>query len=68
MSRIMHSLDEWTAYLERAYPGVRINRTKSHPPGLNAVAAGILVGRYHSQRDPAFGVVYDQPRSCGGRN
>ena len=68
MSRVLHSIEDWTAYLQREYPGVRIERTEGHPPGLNAVAAGILVGRYHSQRNPAFGVVYDQPRSCGGRN
>jgi len=54
--------------LEREYPGVRFHHTDSHPPGLNAIIAGVLVGRYHSERDPAYGVLFAQPRSCGGRN
>ncbi len=68
MSRVIHSLDEWTAFLEREYPGVQFRESDGHPRGLNAVAAGVLVGRFHAHRSPAFGVVYDQPRSCGGRN
>ena len=67
MNRVIDSLEEWTELLQREYPSVQFDRTKSHPPGINAVTAGVLVGRYHSQRDPAFGVIYDQPRSCGGR-
>lgn len=68
MSRVIDSLQAWTEFLERHYPGVRFERTESHPPGLNAITAGVLIGRYHSHRDPAYGVVFDQPRSCGGRN
>ncbi len=68
MSRVIHSLEEWTRLLEREYPGVRIQRTSGHPPGLNATSAGVLVGRYHNGRDPAYGVVFAQARSCGGRD
>ena len=67
MTRVIHSLEEWTRLLEREYPGVQIERTSTHPPGLNATCAGVLVGRYHHERDPQYGVVYAQPRSCGGR-
>jgi hypothetical protein len=68
MSRVIHSLEAWAELLEREYPGVLFQHTESHPPGLNAVSAGVLVGRYHSERDPAYGVVYTQARSCGGRS
>ena len=68
MSRVIDSLEEWTGFLEHEYPDVLFEPTAGHPPGLNAVVSGVLIGRYHSHRDPAFGVVYDQPRSCGGRN
>jgi hypothetical protein len=68
MSRVIHSLEDWTKLLEREYPQVRFEHADKHPAGLNAIVAGVLVGRYHSQRDPAFGVVFAQPRSCGGRN
>ncbi|UCH48742.1 MAG: hypothetical protein JSU95_02765 [Betaproteobacteria bacterium] len=67
MNRIIDSLEEWTELLQREYPRVRFDHTDGHPPGINAVTAGVLVGRYHTERKPAFGVVYDQPRSCGGR-
>ena len=56
MSRVIDSLEEWKTFLEREYPGVRFDCTSSEPAGLNATSAGVLVGRYHSQRDPAFGV------------
>ena len=68
MSHVTHSLEEWTELLQREYPGVRFQHTAGHSPGLNAISAGVLVGRYHSERDPAYGVVFAQPRSCGGRN
>jgi hypothetical protein len=68
VSRVIRSLDDWTTFLKREYPGVRFQYTEGHPPGLNAMSAGVLVGRYHSRRNPAFGVIFDQPRSCGGRN
>lgn len=68
MSRVIQSLEEWTRMLEREYPGVRIQHSGGNRPGLNAIIAGVLVGRYHSECDPAYGVVFAQPRSCGGRN
>ncbi|MGD2138851.1 MAG: hypothetical protein PVH25_00530 [Burkholderiales bacterium] len=68
MSQVFHSLEEWTETLSREYPGVQFQPSEKHPKGLNAITAGVLVGRYHSERNPAFGVVFDQPRSCGGRN
>jgi len=68
MSYVIHSLEQWAAFLEREYPGVRFRHTQGHPPGLNAVTAGVLVGGFHTHRDTAFGVVFDQPCSCGGRN
>ena len=68
MSRVIDSLEEWKTFLEREYPGVCFDYTSSEPVGLNAVAAGVLVGRYHSARTPSFGVIFDQPRSCAGRN
>ena len=67
MNRIIDSLEQWTELLQREYPGVRFDHTDNHPPGINAVTAGVLVGRYHTGRKPPFGVVYNQPRSCGGR-
>ncbi len=67
MNRVIDSLGQWTELLQREYPGVRFDHTDQHPPGINAVTAGVLVGRYYTERKPAFGVVYDQPRSCGGR-
>jgi hypothetical protein len=68
MNRVIESLGEWMARLEHEYPGVRFVETSNRLAGLNAVTAGVLVGRYHKQRTPAYGVVFDQPRSCGGRN
>lgn len=68
MSRVVDSLEEWKTILEREYPGVRFDSTSSEPAGLNAITAGVLVGRYHSARTPSFGVIFAQPRSCGGRN
>jgi len=66
MSRVIQSREEWAEFLKREYPGVRFHESQGHPPGVNAVTSGVMVGRYHSQRHPPFGVVYDQPRSCGG--
>lgn len=68
MSRVIDSLEEWKTFLEREYPGVRFNYTRSEPAGLNATTAGVLVGRYHSARTPSYGLIFDHPRSCGGRN
>jgi len=47
---------------------VRFDYISRAPAGLNAIIEGVLVGRYHSARSPSFGVIFDQPRSCGGRN
>ena len=67
MSRIIESQADWRQLLEREYPGVRFEASASHPSGLNAVAAGVLVGRYHSAREPAYGVIFTQARSCSGK-
>jgi hypothetical protein len=56
MNRVIDSLEVWTELLQREYPGVRFDHTDNHPLGINAVTAGVLVGRYRSQRDPSFGV------------
>ena len=56
MNRVVDSLEEWTELLQREYPDVRFDRTDSHPPGINAVTAGVLVGRYHTERKPGYGV------------
>jgi hypothetical protein len=68
LSRVIHSRSKWNEYLEREYPGVRFEEDDKHPPGVNAIMGGILVGRFYMERAQPFGVVFDQPRSCGGRN
>jgi hypothetical protein len=68
MNHVIHSRREWQDCLEYEYPGVRFEENGGHPPGVNAIIAGILVGRFFTGRKPPFGVVYDQPRSCGGRS
>ncbi len=68
MSRVIHSRSKWNECLEREYPGVRFEVDGGHPPGVSAIKSGVLVGRFYTGRAPAFGVVFDQPRSCGGRN
>jgi hypothetical protein len=68
MSRVIHSRNKWNECLEREYPGVLFEEDDRHPPGVNAVKSGVLVGRFYSGRDQPFGLVFDQPRSCGGRN
>ena len=67
MSRIIESQQDWRQLLEREYPGVRFEASSSYPPGLNAVAAGVLVGRFLSARKPAYGVIFTQSRSCSGK-
>lgn len=57
---------EWRARLRREYGDVRFEDT-AHPPGVNAVCDGVLVGRYFSDRDPPHGVIHAQPRSCGAK-
>ena len=58
---------EWQAALRREYPSVQFEDANTHPPGVNAVCEGVLVGRFYSSANPPYGVLYDQPRSCGGR-
>jgi hypothetical protein len=67
MSRVIEKRADWEAHLAREYPGVAFSENGSTPPGVNAVMEGVLVGRYFSARTPPYGVVYDQPRSCGGK-
>ena len=68
MSRVMNSRRQWNEFLEREYPGVRFDENSGHPPGVNAITQGVLVGRFFTSRAQPFGVIFNQPRSCGGRN
>jgi hypothetical protein len=67
MSKVIGDRARWQDFLSREYPGVTFAEDDSTPPGVNAVTEGVLVGRYFSARTPPYGVVYDQPRSCGGK-
>ncbi|MBI1394451.1 MAG: hypothetical protein GC151_00610 [Betaproteobacteria bacterium] len=60
------SLSSWQDKLRFEYPEVHFENTE-HPEGVNAVCEGVLVGRFFRQKDPSYGVVYEQTRSCGGR-
>lgn len=68
MSRVIADRADWQAFLEREYPGVRFSEEEGTPPGVNAIIEGVLVGRYFTARTPPYGVVFDQPRSCGGKS
>ncbi len=68
MSRVIHSRYQWNEHIKQEYPGVRFDENGGHPPGINAITGGVLVGRFFTGRTPSFGVVFNQPRSCGGRN
>ncbi|MGH8630293.1 MAG: hypothetical protein ACREU7_05950 [Burkholderiales bacterium] len=68
MSKVIEDRAQWRAFLSREYPGVAFSDNEGHPPGINAVTAGVLVGRYYSAQTPPYGVVFDQPRSCGGKS
>lgn len=59
---------QWQAVLAREYPGVVFSESGGAPPGINAVTAGVLVGRYYAAQNPPYGVVFDQPRSCSGKH
>ena len=59
---------DWAAELRREFPGVEYAPGEGNPAGINAVSAGVLVGRWYGARTPPYGVVFDQPRSCGGRH
>jgi hypothetical protein len=62
-----HDLAEWQHALRREFPGVRFEAAQTHPAGINAVCEGVLVGRFYEAHRPPYGVIFDQPRSCGGR-
>ena len=62
----LSSLSAWQQAVRREYPAVRFETTE-RPAGVNAVCEGVLVGRYFSERDRPYGVIYAQPRSCGGK-
>jgi hypothetical protein len=68
MSRVIDDRWKWQDMLSREYPGVAFSENTGHPAGINAVTGGVLVGRYYSGQIPPYGVVFDQPRSCGGKN
>lgn len=68
MSRVIQSREQWRDFLACEYPGVQFDENSGHPPGVNAITQGVLVGRFYAARAQPFGVVFDQPRSCGGRN
>lgn len=65
--KLIDSQAEWESYLRREYPGVAFADDQRNPPGVNAVAAGVMVGRFYTSRSPAYGVIFDQPRSCSGK-
>jgi hypothetical protein len=65
--KVIDALGDWEAQLRREHPGVALTESDRHPPGIDAVTGGVLVGRYYSMRQPPYGVIFDQPRSCGGR-
>lgn len=60
------TLSDWQRKLRFEYAGVRFEPT-DHPLGVNAVREDILVGRFFADRSPPFGLIYSQPRSCGGK-
>ncbi len=60
-------LAEWQRVLRREYPSVTFEYVDNHPRGVNAVCEGVLVGRFYESHVPPYGVIFDQPRSCGGR-
>lgn len=59
---------EWQRKLRYEYPGVEFEETCVRPRGINAVCAGVLVGRFYLDSEPPYGVLFEQARSCGGRN
>lgn len=56
----------WQRQLRFDFPSVRFEST-DNPRGTNAVCEGILVGRFFEDHAPPYGVLYGQPRSCGGK-
>jgi hypothetical protein len=68
VNKVIEKRSDWQAILVREYPGVQFAAHDGHPPGINAITAGVLVGRYYTGRVPQYGVVFDQPRSCGAKS
>ena len=66
--KLIDSRNDWEAHLRRDFSGVAFADDNGNPPGVNAVAAGVMVGRFYSSRSPAYGVIFDQPRSCSGKS
>jgi len=60
-------LSEWKRKLRAEYVNVRFEST-DHPAGINAICENVLVGRFFADRSSPYGVVYAQPRSCGGKS
>jgi hypothetical protein len=60
-------LSEWKRKLRSEYVNVRFEPTEN-PAGVNAICENVLVGRFFADRSSPYGVVYAQPRSCGGKN
>jgi hypothetical protein len=58
---------EWRRALRHDFPSVRFEDVSTHPPGVNALCEDVLVGRFYTHSTPPYGVLFDQPRSCGGR-
>jgi hypothetical protein len=64
---VFGELSEWQRTLRHEYADVRFENVDTQPAGINAVCEGVLVGRFYSTAAPPYGVIFDQPRSCGGR-
>jgi hypothetical protein len=62
-----HDYYEWMRTLRFEYPSVEFERVETQPRGVNAVCEGVLVGRFYEERTLPYGVIFEQPRSCGGR-
>lgn len=66
--KVIESRRAWESDLRREYPNVILTDGEGYPPGINAVIAGVLVGRFYSAQTPPYGVIFDQARSCSGKS
>ena len=66
--KIIEFHSDWETNLRREYPGVTFADGEGRPQGINATAAGVLVGRFYSGQTPPYGVIFDQARSCSGKS
>lgn len=66
--KVIELRSDWETELSREYPGVTFTGGAGYPPGVNAVAAGVLIGRFYSAQTPPYGVIFDQSRSCSGKS